>query len=113
MRCVRCDSPVFEDDQGLYNQVPVTSPEMPGFTFMDRAHECGDPPAPHRAGCDYETGTAASGPKKCGKPSKFIWADETSRRDRRVCGIHARSARIKWHGDVRPLTALTSKDGER
>src|SRR5579871_2233612 len=48
MRCVRCDSPVFDDDQGLYSQVPVTDPEMPGFTFMDRAHECGDPPKPHQ-----------------------------------------------------------------
>lgn len=54
--------------------------------------------------CDYDTGTAAFGPSKCLRPAKFTWADETSGRDRLVCGIHARSARIKWHDDVTPIT---------
>ena len=109
MRCVRCNQPVFEDDQGLYSQFPVTSPEMPGFTFMDRAHGCGEPPAPHQVPCDYDTGTAGSGPSKCGRPAKFLWADETRGADRPVCGIHARTARIKWHDEVWPLTKVPGK----
>lgn len=54
--------------------------------------------------CDYDTGTASSGPSKCGRPSKFTWADETSGRDRPVCGIHARSVKAKFHGEVTPIT---------
>lgn len=109
MRCVRCDLPIFEDDQGLYNQFPVTFPEAPGLTFMDRAHECGESPAPHQAPCDYDTGTASSGPSKCGRPAKFTWADETSGKDRPVCGIHARSVKAKFHGDVTPITGESTE----
>lgn len=33
-----------EDDQGWYYQVPITLPEAPGLTFMDRVHECDGEP---------------------------------------------------------------------
>ena len=69
MHCTRCDLPVFEDDQGLYSQFPVTHPEMPGFTFMDRAHECGNPPAPHKA-------PASAHVRETATPSEFLAADE-------------------------------------
>ena len=62
--------------------------------------------------CDWDTGTAYAGPSKCLRPSKFIWADETSGKDRPVCGIHARSARIRMHAEVRPLAASGSEGGE-
>jgi hypothetical protein len=35
---------VDEDDQGWYYQVPITLPEAPGLTFMDRVHECDGEP---------------------------------------------------------------------
>ena len=39
--CARCRRVlVDEDDAGWYYQVPVTYPEAPGLTFMDRVHEC-------------------------------------------------------------------------
>lgn len=39
--CKRCGAVlVDEDDQGWYYQVPATDPRIPGFTFMDRVHEC-------------------------------------------------------------------------
>jgi hypothetical protein len=52
--------------------------------------------------CDYDTGTAASGPAKCGKPPKYVWADPNDG-DRLVCGTHARSANRKFGGDIRPV----------
>lgn len=60
--------------------------------------------------CDWDAGTASSGPRKCGRPAKFTWADETARRDRPVCGIHARSAKAKFHGDVTPISAENPED---
>lgn len=36
---------VDEDEAGWYYQAPVTDPEVPGLTFMDRVHECHG--APH------------------------------------------------------------------
>jgi hypothetical protein len=56
MRCTRCKEPISRDELGWYTQVPVTSEEAPGLTFMDRAHahEDGTPheatrPAPFQA----------------------------------------------------------------
>jgi hypothetical protein len=41
MKCARClRTLVDEDDVGWYYQTPVTDPEIPGLTFMDRVHEC-------------------------------------------------------------------------
>lgn len=60
-KCRRClRTLVGEDELGWYYQVPVTDPEVPGLTFMDRVHECGgqphnvilpEPDAPHGIGC--------------------------------------------------------------
>jgi len=55
------------------------------------------------ATCDYDTGTAGSGPSKCGKPAQYIWHDIDSHDDRPVCGPHARKAERKFHGEIRPL----------
>jgi hypothetical protein len=56
------------------------------------------------ATCDYDTGTAGSGPSKCGKPAKYIWRDPDSGwKDRPVCGTHARSAARKFSGGIRPI----------
>jgi len=39
--CARCRHVlVDEDDEGWYYQVPVTLPDVPGLTFMDRVHQC-------------------------------------------------------------------------
>lgn len=43
--CARCRRVlVDQDDVGWYYQVPVTDPEIPGLTFMDRVHECDGKP---------------------------------------------------------------------
>ena len=43
--CARCHHIVVDEDElGWYYQVPVTSPEIPGLTFMDRVHECDGEP---------------------------------------------------------------------
>ena len=60
-------------------------------------------PTVAKPSCDYDTGTAFIGPRKCGKPAKFIWDDTMAGRERLVCGIHARSARSKFHDTVRPI----------
>lgn len=59
--------------------------------------------------CDYDTGTAASGPLKCGKPARYIWHDIDTREDRPVCGLHARMAEHKFCGEIRSLPLR--KDG--
>lgn len=47
------------------------------------------------APCGWNTGTAMSGPSRCGKPSKAS-TNHPSTNNGRVCGIHARSARNAW-----------------
>jgi plasmid maintenance system antidote protein VapI len=43
--CARCRRHLVDaDDAGWYFQTPVTDPRMPGFTFMDRVHQCDDKP---------------------------------------------------------------------
>ena len=43
--CLRCRRTLVDRDElGWYYQTPVTSPEAPGLTFMDRVHKCeGEP----------------------------------------------------------------------
>lgn len=41
--------------------------------------------------CDWQTGTAFTGPRTCGRPAKWT-VDENGQRARIVCGIHKRSA---------------------
>lgn len=39
--CTRCRKVLVDEDElGWYYQTPVTDPAVPGFTFMDRVHEC-------------------------------------------------------------------------
>src|SRR5581483_8743267 len=50
--CARCERVlVDEDDQGWYYQMPVTLPDAPGLTFMDRVHECYGKPHDARLRC--------------------------------------------------------------
>jgi hypothetical protein len=43
--CARCRRVlVDEDETGWYYQAPVTDPDVPGLTFMDRVHECDGQP---------------------------------------------------------------------
>ena len=40
-KCARCGRTlVAEDEQGWYYQTPVSDPNTPGLTFMDRVHGC-------------------------------------------------------------------------
>jgi hypothetical protein len=61
--------------------------------------------------CDYDTGTAFSGPSKCGKTARFLWDDPTARKVRPVCGIHARSIRTKFHGADELTPIKPAKEG--
>lgn len=45
--------------------------------------------------CDYDTGTAGSGPSKCGRAALFVWVDPDGA-ERLVCRTHARSVRAKF-----------------
>jgi len=60
--------------------------------------------------CGYDTGTASSGPLKCGKPARFLW-DDPNDGERLVCGTHARSVRAKFlpsGGSLAPVGAAAS-----
>ncbi len=103
---MRTDLRYRDDDGRIYSTGRWTDRDYTAVRReVDAARATAGKPPP----CDYDTGTAYTGPGKCGRPSKFIWADETSGKDRPVCGIHARSARITMHGEVRPLAG---KDGK-
>lgn len=64
--------------------------------------------------CDYDTGTAFSGPSKCGRTAKFLWDDPVARKVRPVCGTHARSVRSKFLPGGGSLTPIEpAKDADR
>jgi hypothetical protein len=45
VECQRCRRRLVDlDEVGWFYQKPVTSPEAPGLTFMDRVHECDGKP---------------------------------------------------------------------
>jgi len=68
-------------------------------------------PTPHfPASCDYDTGTAFSGPAKCGKTARFWWDDQTSGKKRPVCGVHARSVRSKFGDTLSPIVTAGEAD---
>lgn len=67
-------------------------------------------PKPPAATCDYDTGTASSGPSKCGKTARFLWDDVTARKVRPVCGIHARSVRSKFLPGGDSLSPIESEE---
>jgi len=56
--------------------------------------------------CDYDTGTAYSGPSKCPRPARFVWDDQAARKKRPVCGVHARSVRSKFGDSVTPIESV-------
>ena len=43
--CARCRKVLVDQDElGWYYQAPVTDPDVPGLTFMDRVHDCDGEP---------------------------------------------------------------------
>jgi hypothetical protein len=55
--------------------------------------------------CDYDTGTAYSGPSTCGRNAKWEWDDPATQKRRPLCGIHKRSVEAKFQGEVRPINS--------
>ncbi len=59
-------------------------------------------------GCGWSTGTVYTGPQICGKPAKFTATTGTGAGfiseivNRRVCGVHARTARNRGY-TVEPI----------
>jgi hypothetical protein len=52
--------------------------------------------------CDWQMGTAFTGPRDCGRPAKFAVAPIVGVVSQYVCGIHARKAR-RWNRATLPL----------
>lgn len=79
--CARCRRVLVDEDElGWYCQVPVTSEEIPGLTFMGRMHECDGKPhlviapentAPCCEACDEPESHSFHDPDKIGKFSGY------------------------------------------